>query len=157
MRPGCSAGWARRWWARSVAEPPQGAARATRLEPGRPGRPAGRLPPDRQCHRDRTLRPEPAPRVSHGPAVRRTDRGDLRAGCRGRGRATREPGAPPRVLRLIGRGALVTSLVREHPLMPALFAAEGLSVVAARLASWRGPASTRTGRRWSPAKPRCSG
>ena len=34
-------------------------------------------------------------------------------------------------------------------------AGRGLSVVAARLSSWRGPASSRTGRRWPPVSRRC--
>ena len=72
--PGCCA---------THEEPAQGAARWPRLDPGRSGAGAGGLAADRQRHRNRQVRPEPAVGVQAGAAIRTIDRGHLPGPGRG--------------------------------------------------------------------------
>src|SRR5262245_11839067 len=100
----------------SHEEPPEGAARRARLEPGSPGRAPRGLAPDGQRHRDGEVRPEPAARLRDRAALRAPDRGRVPARRRAHEREVmnastatdREPREKPR--------SRVTFLV-----LPALF------------------------------------
>ena len=62
-----------------VEEPSQGASCGAQLEPVRPGAEPGRFAPERQCHRDRQIRPLAALSIPHVRTVRPADRRNLLA------------------------------------------------------------------------------